>query len=167
MSANKKYPVLAFVGYGRAGKDTAAEWFRDNTPLRYAGGCSWTARHYMAEKLGVSPEEAYRRRHENVEMRQLWYEELNKYREKDAARLIRDCLEHSDIVAGVRDREELFAAKREGLLDLIVWIKRDVPVDPTVTYVETDCDCTIHNSSDLSSFYSKLASLAKTLKLLN
>jgi hypothetical protein len=161
-------PVIAFCGYGRAGKDTGAEWFRDHTDLVFAGGCSWTARIYMAKRLSedegrlITPDEAYTRRHED---RMKWYTYLNEYRKDDPARLIRDCLEHSDIICGVRDYAELIAAKAQGLLDLIIWVDRDVPVDPTVTYSIDDCDVIIRNHGDVQVYYQRLERLARLLDL--
>jgi len=161
-------PVIAFCGYGRAGKDTGAEWFRDHTALVFKGGCSWTARVYMAERLTqdlgrlVTVDEAYARRHED---RMKWYTYMNEYRKDDPARLIRDCLTHSEIICGIRDRAELLAAREEGLLDLIIWVDRDVPVDPTVTYTVDDCDIIIRNHRSVMAYYSKLWQLARSLGL--
>lgn len=77
-------PVIAIVGHGRSGKDTAAEWLAEHTVLRFAGGCSFAARHYMAQRLGLSPDESYARRHEN---RDKWFQYLNEFREGDPDRL--------------------------------------------------------------------------------
>lgn len=166
-------PVIALCGYGRAGKDTAAEWLRDHTVLRFSGGCSWTALPYMARRLSedfgrlVTEEEAYRRRHED---RMKWYTYMNEYRKDeyrkdDPARLIRDVLQHSDLVCGVRDRCELLAAREEQLLDLVVWIDRDVPVDPTVTYSIDDCDIVVRNHGTIHEFHQRLYRLARSLRL--
>ena len=161
-------PIIAFCGHGRSGKDTGAEWARDHTILRFKGGCSWTALKYMAKRLSedegrvVTEEEAYKNRHMD---RMKWYTYMNQYREGDPSRLIRDCLEHSDIVCGVRDGKELTASKEKGLLDLIIWVNRDVPNDPTVTYTRDDCDIVVDNTSTLEAYYQKLARLMKSLGL--
>ena len=156
-------PILAIVGHGRAGKDSAAEWLRDHTKLRFKGGCSYTGCQYVADKLGISWHEAWRTRHER---RMEWYTLLNEYREADPAKLIKDCLVHSDIVCGVRDGKELHAAKQEGLLDLIVWVDRPVPIDPTVTFTIDDADVIIRNYGSFGTFYSRLKRFARTLGVL-
>lgn len=156
-------PILAIVGHGRAGKDTAAEFFRDHTVLRFKGGCSYTGCQYVADKLGISWHEAWRTRHER---RMDWYRILNDYREGDPSRLIRDCLEHSDIVCGVRDSIELSVARKECLLDLVVWIDRPVPFDPTVTFTIEDADVIIRNYTGFSDFYTRLKRFAKVLGVL-
>lgn len=171
--------TLAIVGYGRCGKDTAGEYLAEHTVLKFEGGCSWAGRHYMAERLSkdygrrVTPEEAYDNRHgmpgedPNV-MRLKWYNYLNEFREGDPARLIRLVLKTSDFVCGLRDREELIAARKEGLLDLIVWIERPtVPIDPTVTFTKDDCDIVIMNDGTKGDYYRRLRRLATALKIIN
>lgn len=153
-------PTLALCGHGRCGKDSAAEWLRDNTLLTFKGGCSWTALPYVAGRLGISTEEAWATRHDN---RMEWYHICNEYRKDDPSRLIRDVLKHSDLVCGIRDRKELVDAKEKGLIDLIIWIDRDVPCDPTVTYTIDDADIVIRNNGDLDSFYKKLGNLARAI----
>lgn len=156
-------PVLAIVGHGRAGKDTAAEFLRDHTNLRFKGGCSYTGCQYVAEKLGLSWHEAWRTRHER---RMEWYRLLNEYREGDPSRLVRDCMEHSDIVCGVRDCMEMQACKKEGLFDLVVWIDRPVPIDPTVTFTIEDADVIVRNYSGFEDFYERLKRFSKILGIL-
>ncbi|NIN68084.1 MAG: hypothetical protein GTO63_25935 [Anaerolineae bacterium] len=90
---------------------------------------------------------------------------MNEYREGDPSRLIRDCLSHSDIVCGPRDKAELLAAKGEGLIDLIVWVDRDVPEDPTVTYSIDDADIVVRNRGTLLQYEERLARLMKALRI--
>ena len=171
-SPGKVYPVLAFCGYGRAGKDTCAEWLRDNTPLAYKGGCSWTGSVYMARRLSdgagrlITPEEAYATRHASPDTRWKWYTWLNEYRAADPALLIKDCLAHSDVICGVRDREELLSARDQGLLDLLIWVDRTVPHDPTVTYTRNDCDLILENFGTKEELLFKLRRLALALRIL-
>lgn len=156
-------PVLAFCGWGRAGKDTCAEWFRDHTPLKFAGGCSYTILPLVAEARGESLEYAWETRHQN---RQWWYEFCNEYRKHDPARLVRDCLAHSDIVCGIRDGFELKAVVAEGLTDLTIWVnKPGTEKDTTVTYEEKDCDISISNSGSIEDLHRKLERLAISLGL--
>jgi hypothetical protein len=162
-------PILCISGHGRAGKDTAAEWFRDNTVLRFCGGSSWIGREYMARRLSqdlgrlVTPEEAFERRHED---RDKWYRYLNEYREGDPTRLLRDCLVSNDIICGPRDGCEVRAARAEGLFDLMVWIDRPVPVDPTVTFSIEDADVIVRNHTTIEDYYLRLARLARVLGVL-
>ncbi len=161
-------PTLAVCGHGRVGKDTACEWFRDNTPLTFVGGCSWAAREYMARRLSeerehvVSPEEAYLDRHKD---RDKWYRYLNEYRAHDAAALVRDVLKTGDIICGIRDGDELKAARQAGLFDLAIWIHREVPLDPTLRYTVDDCDIIVNNCGTIPEFHSRLKNLAIALRI--
>src|SRR5262245_47607276 len=53
------------VGPSGAGKDTACEYLARVTNLRFAGTTSLYLAKYVAARLGVSEEEAYRTRHAN------------------------------------------------------------------------------------------------------
>lgn len=156
-------PVLAIVGRGRCGKDTAGEFLRDNYCLNFVGGCSWAGREYVAERLGLSVEEAWETRHlRRVE----WYNLLNEYRRTDPARLIRKVLEENDFVCGVRDGDELRAAKAEGLIDLIVWVERaQAPFDPTLMFGPEEADVIVANHLDIADYHAKWRRLADGLGL--
>jgi len=157
-------PILAVIGHGRAGKDSACLWLRSHTVLRFAGGSSWSAAPHMGHVLGKTAEAAYRDRHQD---RMLWFKELNKLRaEKGPSYLVRLCLEHSDLVCGLRNAEELYAGRNEGLIDLIVWIDRPVPPDPTVEFSVEDADVIVRNHTSLDDFYARLRNFSRSLKIL-
>lgn len=149
-------PRIALCGYGRAGKDTAGAYLGEVTALKYTGSLSQIFLPLIAKELGISEEAAWEARHSN---RAYWKEFGDKYRANDSARLIRESLKLGGLVVGVRDKRELLAAKDEGLLDLIIWIHREVPTDPTVTYQPSDCDIIVHNTADLDTFYERLRRL--------
>ena len=153
--------TIAFVGMGRAGKDTACDYLAQITTLRNAGTTSKYLCRYMAEKLGLSVEDAYARRHESDEMRLKWYHGGNELREKGPTTLVRMALEHGDITGGLRDGAELRAARDEGVLDLIVWVENPrVPRDPTVMFGPEDCDLTVLNTGTLEEFHARLRRFA-------
>lgn len=115
----------------------------------------------VAEARGESPEKAWAERHAN---REWWYLFCNEYRKNDPARIVKDCLKHSDIICGVRDGFELKAAVDQKLIDLTIWVHSPrVRVDSTVTYQEKDCDLTIDNSGSIEDLYRKLERLAISL----
>ncbi len=147
-------PTIAFCGYGRAGKDTAGEFLGRVTPLRYIGSLSWVGKSIVAKALGICEMTAWETRHQR---RMEWYTILNEYRKDDPTRLIRDSLALGEIVVGVRDKAELLAAKRQGLLTHTVWIdKPGVEIDPTTTYKPEDCDCVISNHTAIEEFHGRL-----------
>lgn len=139
---NKK---IAILGYGRAGKDTAADFLDDHTPLRYGGSTSEYLCPYVAARLGFSEEEAFRRRHESDEMRTLWYDIGNELRKDDPLFLVRKVLAGGDMVVGLRDGEEVARLPEVGV-DLRIWVHRDVKPDPTCKFGPEDCDVVLYNT---------------------
>lgn len=149
--------TIAFVGMGRAGKDTACAYLAQITTLRNAGTTSKYLCQYMADKLGLPYDEAYARRHESDEMRLKWYHGGNELREKGPTTLVRMALEHGEITGGMRDGVEVRAARDEGVVDLIVWVENPrVPKDPTVMFGPEDCDLTVLNTGTLYEFHRRL-----------
>jgi len=61
---------ILVVGHSGAGKDTACEYLARAAHLRFAGTTSRYLARYVAARLGVSVEQAYRSRHAN---RNLWH----------------------------------------------------------------------------------------------
>lgn len=155
-------PKILLVGSGRAGKDTFGPMLARAMKLTFAGTTSKYLSPYVAKKLGVSEEEAYNRRHESNEMRMLWYETGNEIREGDAGLLVKEAFKHGDITGGIRAVEEIQAVKEKGLADLVVWIERDVPVDPTMTFGPGWADLIVTNNgteAELNRKAERLASL--------
>lgn len=157
---------LLIVGHGRAGKDTALDYLAKITTLRNGGTTSLYLCEYVAKKLGLPTDVAYQRRHESDEMRTFWYNAGNELRQNGPTTLIRMALEHGEMTGGVRDYEEIFAAKREGIVDLIIWIDNNrVKVDPTVKFSEREADIIIPNHWSLEEFHERLARFARCAQL--
>lgn len=136
---------IAILGHGRSGKDTAADFLDDHTPLVYAGSTSEFLAPYVAERLGIGKDEAFRRRHESDAMRTFWYDLGNELRRDDPLVLVRQVLAAGDMVVGLRDAEEVARLPEVGV-DLRIWIHRDVPADPTCKFGPEDCDVVVHNT---------------------
>lgn len=159
----ERLPTIAFCGYGRAGKDTAGKILWRKTPLVYSGSLSWAGLPYMAERLGLCPQDAWETRHER---REEWKRMLDEFRAEDATKLIRMSLALGQIVVGIRAKEELAAAKAAGILDYSVWVHRaGTPVDPTVTYTWRDCDLVLFNNRGVREFEHQVDDLIEFLKL--
>lgn len=149
---------VLFVGWGRAGKDEAAQFAELHLGLRYGGSFSWHAKEIVAAALGVHPMTAWETRHKN---RQFWYEECNRIREKNITELAERALASGDICAGLRDKPELEAVLDRRLFDELVWIDRPgTPEDFTVTFTRADVmdagGWTIRNDGTLEDYHRKL-----------
>lgn len=142
----KRPPRIAFCGPGRSGKDACSTYFARITGLRFAGSMSQYLAPFVAAELGIPTEEAFARRHESDAMRMTWYLTGNKLRDADPAKLIRETLHSGEICNGIRDPRELDAGLAEGLIDLLVWVERDVPPDPTQKYGADRCHIVLDNN---------------------
>lgn len=149
--------TLLVCGQGRAGKDTALDYLAKVTGLRNAGTTSKYLCRYVAQKLGLSEEEAYRRRHESDAMRVLWFDTGNEIRRGDPTLIIREALSYGELTGGIRDIEEVLGARREKVVDLILWVENvRVKMDPTVKFGPGHCDLVVQNNGTLDEFYQRL-----------
>jgi len=127
---------ILFVGWGRTGKDEGAQYCEAHLGLRYGGSTSWAAKEDIAKAMGVHPMTAWEQRHNN---RQFWKDHCDWLRRDDPCLLIRRALATGDVIAGIRDRVELFAVMNERLFDVVYWVNRpDAPEDFTVTFTQED-----------------------------
>lgn len=150
---------ILIVGPAGAGKDTACLYLARITRLRFAGTTSFYLAKYVAARLGLSEEEAYRTRHQN---RNLWHRVGNEVRKRDPGLLVRQSLEHAEIIGGVRDLREIEVCRGEQLVDLIVWIANNrVREDSTLHFSERDCDIVVPNHWALEEFHQRLLQLAR------
>jgi hypothetical protein len=151
-------PRIAILGHGRAGKDESGLWLGTHSWLRYVGSTSMVICPMIAAERGVTPAYAWQRRHAE---RKFWYDWANEYRKDDPAKIAKECLKQGDLVIGLRDKHELQACKDQNLFDLIVWIRRDVPNDPTVTFGPEDCDVVLYNDKGKEELYARWTRLMR------
>ena len=155
------FPVIAFCGHGRSGKDLAAKWLSDTYGVRYVGSVSHAVSPFIAESLGVSREEAFASRHDN---RMYWFEWCNTLREHDPSLLVKLTLAENDMVAGIRGDVELHMCKSQGVIDLAIWVDNPrVVKDPTVEFLADDCDIVIRNAGSKMAYFNKLKILCDYL----
>lgn len=160
--AEKKAPVVAFLGMGRAGKDTSAEYFCLTTGLTYAGSSSSMVLPIIADSIGVPPAQAWEERHQN---RKFWIEWCHAFRHDDPALLVKMALGAGDVVVGVRGKIELHAVQQARLIDYSVWVDNPrAAVDPTVEFGEADCDFSIPNHGAVTDLYRRIDVLVKMLR---
>jgi len=159
-------PVFSFVGYGRSGKDTAAEYIVKKTcgKLAYGGSNSYIMAPLIAHSLRVTVEEAFERRHEN---RNYWRVFLNTLREEDLTIIAKMSLAKSDMLVGLRGKAEVPAIVKERIADLVIWVERpQVEQDYTVEFTRQDCDLMILNDRELTHYHEKLDRLLSSFKLI-
>lgn len=161
-------PKLAICGYGESGKDTASIWLAENTPLRYTVSTSAAATEIVFEQIRHtygydSPEECHKDRKNH---RELWGDIIRTYNEPDGITLYVDLATESDILNGIRRRDELQAAREAGLIDLVIWIDRVTPPDRSCDLYPGDADVVLWNFGTLEEFYNRLERFANFCGLL-
>lgn len=148
---------IAILGWGRAGKDCAAEFMDTHLGLPYAGSTSWAALPLMADLLGQHPQMVWEQRHSN---REFWKRSCDDFRRDNPTLLIQRAFAtrpEGRVVTGLRDRAEVLAAKERNLFKHIIWIDRaGISQDLTVTFSATDCDSFIRNDGTLRRFHRNL-----------
>jgi hypothetical protein len=160
--AEKQTPVVAFLGMGRAGKDTSAEYFCLKTGLRYAGSASSMVLPIIADSIGVPPTQAWEERHQN---RKFWIEWCHAFRHDDPTLLVKMSLGAGDVVVGVRGKIELHFVQQQKLIDYTVWVDNPrVPTDPTVEFGMADCDFSIPNHGAVTDLYRRIDVLVRMLR---
>jgi len=74
---------------------------------------------------------------------------------------LRKCLEEGEIAVELRNEDEGRAACKEKLVDLVLWIEREVPHDPARTFGPERCDFTLTNHGDLDDYYARIEAFAR------
>lgn len=153
------------IGRGRAGKDEAGMWFGRNTCLNYKGSTSTVMCPHVALALNIPEEEAWNNRHLS---RMFWKQFCDDFRKDDPAVIGRMVIESgADMIIGTRDEVEIKAIQNEGLVDLTIWVERDVPYDPTVEFTSNLADIVIENKWSLDEYYKRLKRFALTVGVCN
>jgi hypothetical protein len=156
-------PVLAFCGYGRAGKDLGAEWLGHNYDILYGGSTSEIMNPLIAAVLEKDEKTCYAERHED---RLYWFNFCNTFRADDPTLLAKMLLSRSDTVVGIRGAIELESCISRGILNLAIWVENPrVDVDPTVEYISKDCDIIVENGGTKMEYFAKLRKLANCINL--
>lgn len=132
------------------------------TGLVNAGTTSKYLAKHVAKRLCVSEYDAYAERHAN---RQVWHETGRDIRREDPGILLREALAVGPLTGGIRDLEEVKAARELGCF--VVWIENPrVPPDPTIKFDLFDCDFALENKGTISDYRSQLTRLAIACGLL-
>ena len=153
---------IGISGHGGAGKDEAGKILAESTTLRYVAGTSKFAEAIVYERWGYQfYPDVFTCWQDRRSHRQKWAEIIGEFNRDDPVALYRRCLANQDMLTGIRYGHEFRACKAAGLVDLWIWIERDVPPDPTMEYTKDDCDFTIENNGDIASLTRKLLAIAR------
>lgn len=147
---------LLVLGYARHGKDTVAEYLRDDFGMDFRSSSHFLAeacvRPYLAERgiTYATLDECYADR---VNHRAAWHDAIAAYNAEDPTKLAREILKVADIYVGLRSNREYVAARP--LFDAVLWVDasaRGLPPEPRSS-MDIEYDpyrmLVVHNSRDL------------------
>lgn len=151
------------LGPGRMGKDTAAEYLRDQHGLSFRSSseaCAEVLKPVLdtAIRTRISADAHFRHRHDH---RELWKELISLYNAADPTALAKLITSQCDMYVGMRSMREYQASRH--LFDLVLWVDASERVsyrDPTME-IEFDRShmLLIDNNGHLSEMYSQLDQL--------
>jgi dephospho-CoA kinase len=161
---------LLIISHKRWGKDTMAEFLRNEIGLKFISSSQAAADIFIYDKLKnkygyKTSEECFEDR---VNHRAEWYDLICEYNKEDKTKLAKGILELANCYVGMRDRNEIDECIKQGLFDLIVWVdasERLPEEDKDSFNIDKSCaDIIIDNNGDLESFKKRVIRFGKCLK---
>ena len=157
---------LLILGHARHGKDTIAEFLRDDH------GFSFSSSSYFAMDKVVRPRLAalgheYATRElcygDRIYKREIWRDAISDYTFRDKARLAKNILVMHDVYVGMRSQEEFDASRH--LFDHVIWVKRALREedDTTMSIKQTPDMIPMCNKGSLADLRSDVQDLANYL----
>lgn len=112
------------IGYARSGKDTAAEYLRENFGITFSSSSMSACNIFLFDKLKdkygyTSPTDCFNDRDNH---REEWFNLIKDYNKDDRARLAKEILRTSNCYVGMRSRDEFNECIKQNIFDLIIWI---------------------------------------------
>lgn len=157
-----KTPTLLILGHGRHGKDSAAEYFRDNFGMQFQSSSVAAAELFifdeLKDKYGYNTfQQCFEDR---VNHRKEWHDLICDYNSEDKARLAKGILKNNSCYVGMRSNEEVKACIEQGLFDLIIWVDASerLPLEnPDSFNIDVSvADIIVDNNGTLEEFHEKL-----------
>lgn len=176
--AMRRVRPITIIGNGEHGKGTFAAFLGMYLHIETVSSVSmWMAEHVTKVILGhtddtwadLKPDEAaeevnlqFMARHSK---RQEWRSIIDEYRKGDPARIIREMVDGGvEIIDGLRPIAEFEAAKNEGLLGLVIYIKRPGwRDDPTFEISESHADVLLVNDGSVDSLQNSAKTVAQLI----
>ena len=157
------------TGYGRHGKDTCAEFLRDKLGLSFVSSSWFVAERVVfpavAEEFGYSNvTECFEDRHNH---RDLWFNLICEYNKDNPERLSGEIFDEYDIYVGIRNYNELEAAKKKWDDVLVIWVDAAERMPPeggaSCTVRDYQADLVIKNNGSEEEFTARLDRLCELL----
>jgi len=160
---------LMVMGHSQHGKDTAC------IMLARELGVSWISSSLFSADRVVYPalkntykyqsvEDCFNDRHQHMTE---WFELIEAYNTPDASRLSRELFAEHHIYCGLRNAEELKAAKMLGLYDLAIWVdgskRKPAQPDTSCTVTAAMADIVLDNNGTEHDLFEHILQLSSIL----
>lgn len=126
---------VVILGPSRVGKDTAANFIKKNSNARFNGSSSSYLCEFVASLAHIGVDVVYDRRHS---FKQVLFRLGNAIRDYRLSAIPLVASKYNDLVIGLRDRDEVQNVIENLSPSLVLYIERDVPTDPTMTFTLDD-----------------------------
>lgn len=161
---------IVIAGHGRHGKDTLAEFLRDQYGLSFSSS-SWMACNLfiynaIRHQFGYTNiDDCYADRGNH---RQLWFDMIVDFNTPDLARLGKAIFSQHPVYCGIRNKDELNALKKEHDV-LVIWVdaSKRKPLEPStsMTVSQDDAHLILSNNGTLEEFHKNIRSMAAFFNL--
>lgn len=160
---------LNILGYKRSGKDSAAEYWRDNFGMTFKSSSLAAAEIFIFDALMKkydyeSKEECY---DDRMNRRDEWFNLICEYNKDDKTKLAREILNKTGAYVGMRSKEEVEACIKQNIFDLIIWIDAEERVgiegSESCTVTKEYADIIITNNGTEAEFKEKLNKVGKII----
>lgn len=161
---------IYLLGHARSAKDHAGEYLKKKIGMNFESSSYFLAKKFIFDALRgefgyKTVDECFEDRHNH---RKRWYGMITAYNTPDRTRLSSAIFDEFDAYIGLRNYEELEAAKKKwGRAVLVIWIDAEERVGPesedSCTVTVDQADIIIKNNGTVEEFDAKLAKLAVIL----
>lgn len=148
---------IAVCGNGGCGKSHACKLISQFTTLKYHHSTSFELKQLIYRYCKNKYKTIDDCWHDRKNNRELWAKIIADYNKVDEVRLYREMIISHDILDGIRRPNELIACLKQGIVDISLWIERELTVDSSNLITKDDCDIIIINNGSLEAFEEKLS----------
>ena len=141
---------LMIIGHSGHGKDTVASMLSQIRPYRYIPASLYVAKNIIFPQMKDKYANFIDCFEDRRNHRALWYNMIQEYTKNDSIRLIREFYQPFDIYTGCRDSVSLQKAKKEKLIDKVIWIEasKRLPLEDesSMKISHSDADYILYNN---------------------
>ncbi len=165
----KNKPTILILGYKRSGKDTAADFWKEEFGLTFQSSSRAAAEIFIYEELKEkynysSLDECFEDR---VNHRAEWFDMICDYNSENKTRLAQEIVDKTGCYVGMRNIDEVLESRRKKIFDIIIWIDGEDRVgkedSSSCTVTKDQADLIITNNGTEKEFFEKLRSLGEIL----